>query len=142
VESEAKALKAGKDRKQAIYAAYDRFYKGDIAEEFVRGSNEQGGLHTLADLAKWQVKIEEPVTTNYKGIDVYKLTHWTQGPALLQALNILDNFDLKTMGYNSPRYINTIYQAMCLAFADRDFYYGDPYSTPGTPINGLLSQKY
>ena len=61
---------------------------------------------------------------------------------MLQALNILENFDLKSMGYNSPRYINTIYQAMSLAFADRDFYYGDPYKTPGTPINGLLSKEY
>jgi gamma-glutamyltranspeptidase/glutathione hydrolase len=142
VEAEQNALKAGKSRKEAIMAAYDRFYKGDIADEFVRGTQEEGGLITKEDLAKWQVHIEEPVKTNYKGIDVYKLTHWTQGPAMLEALNILENFDLKSMGYNSPRYINTIYQAMSLAFADRDFYYGDPYTTPGTPINGLLSKEY
>jgi Gamma-glutamyltransferase len=142
VEAEQSALKAGKSRKDAIMAAYDRFYRGDIAKEFVRGTQEEGGLITEQDLAKWQVHIEEPVTTNYKGVDVYKLTHWTQGPALLQTLNILENFDLKSMGYNSPRYINTIYQAMSLAFADRDFYYGDPYSAPGTPINGLLSKAY
>ena len=142
VEAEQNALKAGRSRKDAIMAAYDRFYRGDIAKEFVRGTQEEGGLITEQDLAKWQVHIEEPVTTNYKGIEVYKLTHWTQGPALLQALNILENFDLKSMGYNSPRYINTIYQAMSLAFADRDFYYGDPYSSPGTPIKGLLSKEY
>jgi len=71
VEAEQKALAAGKNRKEAIYAAYDRFYKGDIAEEFVRGSQEQGGLHTLKDLANWQVYIEEPVMTTYKGIEVY-----------------------------------------------------------------------
>src|SRR5439155_968094 len=69
VDAETQALKAGKDRKQAIYAAYDRFYKGDIAEEFCRGSREQDGLHTVADLAKWKVKIEEPATTTYKLID-------------------------------------------------------------------------
>ena len=69
--------------------------------------------------------------TDYKGIDVYKLTAWTQGPALLQSLNILENFDLKAMGYNSARYIHTLYQAMNLAFADRDFYYGDPYVPAG-----------
>ena len=109
-------------------AAYDRFYKGDIAKEFVRGTQEEGGLITMDDLAKWQVHIEEPVSTNYKGIDVYKLNVWTQGPAMLQALNILENYDLKSMGYNSPKYIHTIYQAMNLAFADRDFYYGDTYS--------------
>src|SRR5438876_3447394 len=74
VDAEAQALKAGKDRKSAIYAAYDRFYKGDIAEEFVRGSSEQGGLHTLEDLARWQVKIEEPLKTTYKGIIVHKLS--------------------------------------------------------------------
>jgi gamma-glutamyltranspeptidase / glutathione hydrolase len=142
VEAERNALKSGKSRKDAIMAAYDRFYRGDIGREFVRGTQEEGGLITENDLAKWQVHIEEPVRTSYKGIDVYKLTHWTQGPAMLQALNILENVDLKSMGYNSPRYIHTVYQAMSLAFADRDFYYGDPYTTPGTPINGLLSKEY
>lgn len=142
VDAEQAALKAGKTRKQAIMAAYDRFYKGDIAKEFVRGTQEEGGLITEADLAKWQVKIEEPERTNYKGIDVYKLTFWTQGPAMLQALNILENFDLKSMGYNSPKYINTIYQAMSLAFADRDFYYGDTYFPPAEPATGLLTKEY
>jgi gamma-glutamyltranspeptidase / glutathione hydrolase len=142
VEAEQNALKSGKTRKDAIMAAYDRFYRGDIAKEFVRGTQEEGGLITEQDLAKWQVHVEEPVKTSYKGIDVYKLTHWTQGPAMLEALNILENVDLKSMGYNSPRYIHTVYQAMSLAFADRDFYYGDPYTAPGTPINGLLSKEY
>ena len=142
VDAEQTALKQGKSRKSAIMAAYDRFYKGDIAQEFVRGVKEEGGLITLDDLAKWRPHIEEPVTTNYKGIDVYKLNVWTQGPAMLQALNILENFDLKSMGYNSPRYINTIYQAMSLAFADRDFYYGDIYSQPAKPVAGLLSKEY
>ena len=142
VDAEQDALKKGKNRKEAIYAAYDRFYKGDIAKEFVRGCQEQGGLITMEDLAKWKVMQEEPLKTNYKGIDVYKLQQWTQGPAMLQALNILENFDLKSMGYNSARYIHTIYQAMNLAFADRDFYYGDPYFAPTEPIKGLLSKEY
>ena len=142
VQAESDALKAGKDRKQAIYAAYDRFYKGDIAAEFCRGSQEQGGLHTTADLANWKVKIEEPVMTTYKGIEVYKLTCWTQGPAMLQALNILEPLDMQAMGYNSARYIHTVYQAMNLAFADRDFYYGDPDFPPEEPMQGLLSKKY
>ena len=85
---------------------------------------------------------EEPVHVNYKGIEVYKLQQWTQGPSMLQALNILGNFDLKGMGYNSARYINTVYQAMSLAFADRDFYYGDPNFSKDQPIKGLLSQEY
>lgn len=142
VEAEQNALKAGKNRKEAIYAAYDRFYKGDIADEFVRGAQEQGGLITKADLANWKPIEEEPLQTNYKGIDVYKLKQWTQGLMLLQALNILENFDLKSMGYNSARYIHTIYQAMNLSFADRDFYYGDSYFPPEEPMKGLLSKAY
>ena len=142
VEAERQALAAGKDRKTAILAAYDRFYKGDVAEELARGSQEAGGLITREDLAGWQVRIEEPVKTTYKGIEVYKLDVWTQGPALLQALNILEPMDLKGMGLNSARYIHTLYQAMNLAFADRDFYYGDPYFPPEEPVAGLLSKEY
>ncbi|MDQ8153787.1 MAG: gamma-glutamyltransferase [Gemmatimonadota bacterium] len=142
VEAEQTALKAGKSRKDAIYAAYDRFYKGDIAKEIVRGVQEEGGLFTEQDLANWKVKIEEPLSTNYKGIEVYKLQQWQQGPALLQALNILENADLKGMGYNSARYLHTVYQAMSMAFADRDFYYGDPAFAQGQPMKGLLSKEY
>jgi gamma-glutamyltranspeptidase/glutathione hydrolase len=142
VEAEQQALAAGKSRKDAIYAAYDRFYKGDIAQELVRGAREEGGLFTMEDLASWKVRIEEPAKTTYKGIEVYKLQPWTQGPALLQALNILENSDLKAMGYNSPRYMHTLYQAMSLAFADRDFYYGDIYAPPEEPTRGLLSKEY
>jgi gamma-glutamyltranspeptidase / glutathione hydrolase len=142
VEAERQALKEGKNRKQAIDAAYDRFYKGDIARELARATQEQGGLITNQDLANWKVHLEEPVHTNYRGIDVYKLTTWVQGPVLLQTLNILENFDLKSMGYNTARYIHTVYQAMNLAFADRDFYYGDPYFLPAEPLQGLLSKEY
>ncbi len=142
VEAERDALAQGRSRKEAIYAAYDRFYKGDIAQELVRGTQEQGGLITMEDLANWQVHIEEPVKTSYRGIDVYKLTTWVQGPVLLQALNILENFDLKAMGYNSSRYMHALYQSMNLAFADRDFYYGDPYYPPEEPLEGLLSKEY
>lgn len=142
VEAEQDALKKKKSRKEAIYAAYDRFYKGDIAKELVRGTQEQGGLITMEDLARWKPIEEEPLHVNYKGIEVYKLQQWTQGPMLLQALNILENFDLKSMGYNSTRYIHTLYQTMSLAFADRDFYYGDPYFPPEEPMKGLLSKDY
>ena len=142
VDAEQTALKKGKSRKEAIQAAYDRFYKGDIADEFVRGVKEQGGLITKQDLANWKPIEEAPTHINYKGIDVYKLQQWTQGPALLQALNILENFDLKSMGYNSTKYIHTIYQAMNLSFADRDFYYGDPKFSTQQPMTGLLSKAY
>jgi len=142
VEAEQQALKAGKSRRDAIMAAYDRFYRGDIAQELVRGTKEQGGLITMQDLATWQVHIEEPVMSTYKGIEVYKLTSWVQGPAMLQALNILEQTDVKAMGYNSPKYLHALYQTMSLAFADRDFYYGDPYVPPVEPITGLLSKDY
>jgi gamma-glutamyltranspeptidase/glutathione hydrolase len=142
VEAEQQALKAGRSRAEAIRAAYDRFYTGDIAQEIVRGVREQGGLFTAADLAGWKVKIEEPLTTTYKGVEVFKLQQWQQGPVLLQALNILENVDVKSMGYNSPKYLHTLYQAMNLAFADRDFYYGDPAFPPEEPMRGLLSKEY
>jgi gamma-glutamyltranspeptidase/glutathione hydrolase len=142
VEAEKAALQQGRSRKEAILAAYDRFYRGDIAAEFVRGCREQGGLITAQDLSNWQVLIEEPVSVNYRGIDVYKLQQWTQGPMMLQALNILETFDLKAMGYNSARYLHTLLQVMHLTFADRDFYYGDPYFPPEEPIRGLLSKAY
>ncbi len=142
VEAEARALSQGRSRKEAIYAAYDRFYRGDIAEELVRATREQGGLFTMEDLDRWKVHIEEPVSTSYKGIEVYKLTSWVQGPVLLQALNMLEEVDLKSMGFNSPEYIHALFQVMNLAFADRDFYYGDPYFPPAEPMAGLLSKEY
>jgi gamma-glutamyltranspeptidase/glutathione hydrolase len=142
VEAEKLALAAGKSRKEALQAAYDRFYRGDIAQEFVRGVQEQGGLITLDDLARWKPLVEQPLSTSYRGVEVYKLDVWTQGPALLQSLNILENFDVRAMGYNSANYIHAVYQAMNLAFADRDFYYGDPHFPPATPTRGLLSKEY
>ncbi len=142
VQAEKAALKAGKNRKAAIMAAYNRFYEGDIADEFVRGVKEQGGLITKSDLANWKPIEEEPLHTSYKGIEVYKMQQWTQGPMLLQALNMLENFDLRSMGYNSPKYIHTLYQVLNKCFADRDFYYGDPYKLPKEPMQGLLSKEY
>jgi gamma-glutamyltranspeptidase/glutathione hydrolase len=142
VEAERMALESGANREAAIRAAYHRFYRGDIAAEIVRGTREEGGLITMEDLDRWQVRIEEPVHTDYRGIDVYKLTTWTQGPAMLQALNILETFDLQSLGFNSAAYIHTLVQAMQLAFADRDFYYGDPHFPPEEPIEGLLSKAY
>ena len=142
VAAESAALAAGKTRSEAIYAAYDAFYGGDIGEDFVRGAREAGALITLDDLRNWQVYIEEPVSTSYKGIDVYKLTTWVQGPVMLQALNMVEQLDLSGMGYNSAPYLHALYQVMNLAFADRDFYYGDPYFPPEEPIDGLLSKEY
>ena len=97
---------------------------------------------TEQDLANWKVLEEEPLHTTYRGVEVYKLQQWTQGPMMLQALNMLENFDLKAMGYNSANYIHTMSQVLNMTFADRDFYYGDPYFPPAEPIQGLLSKEY
>ncbi|MCX6565640.1 MAG: gamma-glutamyltransferase [Candidatus Aminicenantes bacterium] len=142
VQAEREARTAGRGRKESIYAAYDRFYKGDIAREFVRGADEQGALFEVDDLARWKVYLEEPVKTTYKGLEVYKLNSWVQGPVMLQALNMLETVDLKKLGYNSAAYIHMLYQVMNLVFADRDFYYGDPYFPPEEPLAGLLSKEY
>jgi len=142
VDAEKQALQSGQSRKNAIYAAYDRFYRGDIAADLVESVQADGGLITLEDLDNWQVHIETPRTTSYRGIDVYKLDTWVQGPVMLQMLNMLETFNLKRLEYNTPEYIHTLYQVMNLAFADRDFYYGDPYYPPKEPIEGLLSKEY
>ena len=142
IETEREAISNGKNRKDAIYEAYKRFYEGDIAEEIARSTQEQGGLITKEDLKNYKVYIEEPLKTTYKDIDVYKLTTWVQSPVLLQSLNMVENIDLKSMGFNSSNYIHNLYQVMNLSFADRDFYYGDPYFNPKEPIEGLLSKDY
>ena len=142
VKTEREALSNGKNRKEAIYEAYRRFYEGDIADEIVRSTQEQGGLITKEDLKNYEVYIEEPLKTTYKDIDVYKLTTWVQSPVLLQSLNMVENLDVKSMGFNSTNYIHNLYQIMNLSFADRDFYYGDPYFEPKEPIQGLLSKEY
>lgn len=142
IETEQNATASGMSRKDAIYAAYARFYKGDIAKEYVRSCKEMGGLITMEDLANWEVYIEEPVSVNYKGINVYKLTSWVQGPVMLQMLNMMEQLDMECMDYNTATYIHSLYQVISLAFADRDFYYGDPYFEPKEPMEGLLSKDY
>ena len=142
VDTEKEAISKGRNRKEAIYEAYKRFYEGDIAEEIARSTQEQGGLITKEDLKNYEVYIEEPLKTSYKDIDVYKLTTWVQSPVLLQSLNMVENLDVKSMGFNSTNYIHNLYQVMNLAFADRDFYYGDPYFEPEEPVEGLLSKDY
>lgn len=142
LEAEREALAAGKSRKEAIRAARDRFYRGDLAAEIVAATRDAGGLLGLEDLASYEVRIEEPRKTTYRDIEVHKLDVWTQGPVMLQALNLLEPLDLRAMGYNSARYLHTLYQVFSLAFADRDFYYGDPAFPPEEPVAGLLSKAY
>ena len=132
---------AGKGRDAGLQAARDAFYKGDIAAAIVKYHEENGGWMSAADLADFKVGIEPPVSVDYKGTRVYACGPWCQGPALPQALRLLDGFDLGAMGHNSPAYIHTLTEAIKLAFADRHHYYGDPRFV-NVPLEGLLSDEY
>ena len=142
VEAEQQALAAGKDRKEAIMPPTTASTRATSRRSSCAACTRQGGLITARGPRQLEGEDRGAGARSYKGIEVYKLTTWVQGPVMLQALNILENFDLKAMGYNSARYIHTLYQAMNLAFADRDFYYGDPAFPPEEPIRGLLSKEY
>ena len=133
IDTEQEVLSQGGSRKDAIYAAQNRFYKGDIAEEIARSTQEQGGLITIEDLANWKVYLEEPVKVNYKGVDVYKLTHWVQGPVMLQSLALLKGLDLSSLDPNGADFIHLIVEAMKLSFADRETYYGCLLYTSPSP---------
>ena len=128
-------------REQKIRAARDRFYKGDIADELNDYYISSGAFLRKSDLEAHTTTIEEPVTVKYRDYDVYKCNTWTQGPVLLQTLRLLENFDLKSMGYFTPDYIHVTVEAMKLAFADRDKYYGDPEFVK-VPLIQLLSDQY
>jgi gamma-glutamyltranspeptidase / glutathione hydrolase len=134
-------MAASQGRVAGIVAARDRFYKGDIAEEMVAFLQRHGAPFELDDFSEFFARIEEPTSTTYKGYTVYKQSFNSQGPALLQMLNILENFDLQAMGHNSADYLHTITEAMKLAYADRDTYYGDP-DFVDIPEEGLLSKEY
>ena len=128
-------------REGAIRAARDYFYKGDIAEEMARFSEEHGGLLTLEDLKDFSVKIEEPEIGHYKEYQVYTCGPWCQGPVLAQTLQMLEGDDLKAYGHNSPDYLHVLSQSLNLAFSDRHHYYGDPDFVE-VPMKGLLSKEY
>lgn len=128
-------------REQKIRAARDRFYRGDIADELNRYYISSGGFLRKADLVTHKTLVEKPVSIQYRGFTVNKCNTWTQGPVLLQSLRLLENFDLKSMGRFSPDYIHVTVEAMKLAYADRDKYYGDP-SFVTVPIRQLLSDEY
>lgn len=129
------------DRRDRILAARDRFYRGDIAADFVAYSRANGGFFELTDFAGYRVREETPPSIDYRGWRVFACGPWSQGPALLQALQILKNFDLQSMGHNSADYIHTVVEALGLAFADREFYYGDP-DFVDVPLQGLCDQAY
>ena len=138
---DAERASASQGREKAIRAARDYFYKGDVAERMVRHCQENGGYLTMEDFDQFHVKMEPAETSEYKGHQVYTCGPWCQGPSLLQALNLLEGIDLKEMGHNSADYVHTVMEAIKLAFADRDAYYGDP-DFVDVPMHGLLSKGY
>ena len=138
---DAEKAAGAKGRTAGIVAARDRFYKGDIAREMVAFLNEKGAPWELDDFASFSVKVEAPLTTSYRGYDVYTQTFNSQGPVLLQALNMLEGVDLRAMRHNSADYIHTVTEALKLAYADRDTYYADP-DFVAIPSEGLLSKAY
>jgi gamma-glutamyltranspeptidase / glutathione hydrolase len=138
---EAEKQAAAQGREAGLKAARDLFYKGEIAREMAKFSEENGGLFRYEDFASYTAKVEEPVSTNYRGYTVYKNASASQGPAELVALNILEAYDLKKMGLNSADYIHTSAEAMKLAMADRDTYLGD-MDFIRIPYKGLLSKEY
>ena len=138
---EAERAHAHLGREQGIAAARDRFYKGDIAEQMVAFLQKHGAPFELSDFAEFYSRVEEPTSTDYRGYTIYKHGFNSQGPVLLQTLNILEEFDLQAMGHNSPDYIHTVVEAMKLAYADRDTYYADP-DFVDVPAEGLLSTAY
>lgn len=141
VEAEKKALAAGKSRVEAIDAVRDYFYRGDVAHKIDAFMKANHGLLRYDDMAAFHLKPEEPVSTEYRGYKVYKPGFWSQGPAMIEALNILEGYDLRSMGWNSADYIHHEVEALKLAYADRDTYYGDPKFNH-IPEETLLSKSY
>ena len=128
-------------RQAGIQAARDIFYRGELARTIVRSSERVGGLLSLDDLDSYHAQFDEPVQTTFMGHQICGQSAWTQAPVLLQSLNILEHFDLRSMGHNSPQYIHTVTEALKLAFADRERYYGDP-DFSDVPVEDLLSKEY
>ena len=129
------------DRQAGLRAAFHEFYRGDSAAEIVRFSRERGGLLERSDFDRFEIPIEASVSVSYAGVQVHKCGPWNQGPALLQSLTILKNFDLRELGHNSAAYIHVVLEAMKLAFADREQFYGDPRQIR-VPLEVLLSDDY
>jgi gamma-glutamyltranspeptidase / glutathione hydrolase len=141
VEVEKKALAAGAGREKAIDAIRDYFYRGEIAHKIDEFSKQNGGFLRYEDMAAFRLSPEAPVSTTFHEYTVYKPGFWSQGPTMIEALNILEGFDLRSMGLNSAEYIHTLVEALKLAYADRDTYYGDPKFVQ-IPAERLLSKEY
>lgn len=133
--------KVGGDRKAGLRAVFNEFYRGDIAAEIVSFVKARGGLLERSDFDRFEIPVESSVHVRYGGVEVHKCGPWNQGPALLQSLTILKNFDLAALGHNSADYIHVVVEAMKLAFADREQFYGDPLQVT-VPMETLLSDGY
>jgi gamma-glutamyltranspeptidase / glutathione hydrolase len=129
------------DRVAKIHAVHDYFYKGPLAKRIADFSQANGGLLAYDDLANYHAEVDEPRSTTYRGYTIYKTGFWAQGPVMLETLNILEGFDMQAMGHNTPQYLHTVIEAVKLAFADRDRYYGDPKFSK-IPEQILLSKEY
>ena len=132
---------ARRGRHAALMAARDYFYKGPLAKRIGDYMQTHGGLLATSDLAGWHAKVGAPAKGEYRGYEVYKTGFWAQGPMMIEVLNLLEGYDLKKMGQNSPEYIHTITEALKLGFADRDRFYGDPDFVK-VPAQQLLSKDY
>ena len=130
-----------KDRSTGLEAVRECFYEGPIADELIRWNQGMGGLFVKEDLSNYKARIEKPIHGTYRGHDIYKCGFWTQGPALIQALNILEGYELDQMKPNDPEFIHLVIESLKLAFADRDAYYGDPDFVE-IPADALLSKDY
>ncbi|MGI8991518.1 MAG: gamma-glutamyltransferase family protein [Bryobacteraceae bacterium] len=128
-------------RSRKLQAVRDDFYKGPLAHRIADFSERNGGLIAYSDLANFHADLDTPRTTTYRGYEVAKPGFWTQGPVMLEALNMLEGYDLRSMGHNTPEYLHTLIEVVKLAFADRDRYYGDPKFSK-IPEQTLLSKEY
>ncbi len=137
----AERASAGQGREAGIRAARDFFYKGEVAEKMVRFAQEHDGLLTMEDFADFSVKVERPESGTYKDYTLFTCGPWSQGPSHIEVLNLLEPFDIRSMGHNSAEYIHAVTEAIKLSFSDRDAYYGDPEFVD-VPMEGILSKEY
>jgi len=133
--------KAKGSRVERLRAIHNYFYKGPIAREIASFCEHNGGLISYDDMAGFHAEVDTPRTGTYRGYQIYKPGFWSQGPVMIETLNLLEGYDLRAMGHNSPAYIHTLVEAIKLAFADRDRYYGDPKFSK-IPEHILLSKEY
>ncbi|MBA3513580.1 MAG: gamma-glutamyltransferase family protein [Pyrinomonadaceae bacterium] len=145
VNAEKQAVRRAKNdrtkRRFGLTAARDYFYRGPVGQRIGDYMQENGGLIAAEDLARFRARLGTPVKADYRGYEVFKAGFWTAGPALVETLNLLEGYDLRKLGHNSPDYIHTLAEALKLALADRDRYYGDPDFVK-IPTSQLLSKEY